>query len=70
MTDTAGTAISPIALRQTEGEALWFMGALASIKASSETTDGRVARTIGASRGPGGPPSPRTAGTIGPPAYA
>ena len=42
MTDTAGTAISPIALRQDEGEALWFMGALASIKASSETTDGRV----------------------------
>src|SRR5256885_6316730 len=35
--------VSPIALRQDEGEALWFLGVLATIKASSETTDGRVA---------------------------
>jgi hypothetical protein len=42
-TETASTAISPSALQQNEGEALWFMGALATIKASSETTDGRVA---------------------------
>jgi quercetin dioxygenase-like cupin family protein len=38
----AGTAASPIALRQGEGEALWFLGSLATIKAESETTQGRV----------------------------
>jgi quercetin dioxygenase-like cupin family protein len=43
MTATASTAVSPIALQQDEGEALWFLGVLATIKASSETTDGRVA---------------------------
>jgi mannose-6-phosphate isomerase-like protein (cupin superfamily) len=42
MTSPAAAA-SPIALRANEGEALWFMGALATIKASSETTDGQVA---------------------------
>lgn len=35
--------VTPIALREGEGEALWFLGTLATIKASSETTDGRVA---------------------------
>jgi quercetin dioxygenase-like cupin family protein len=34
---------SPIALRRDEGEAIWFLGVLATIKASKETTDGRVA---------------------------
>ena len=43
MSATAPTAVNPIALRQDEGEALWFLGVLATIKASSETTDGRVA---------------------------
>src|SRR5438128_11209563 len=43
MSATATTAVSPIALRQDEGEALWFLGVLATIKASSETTAGRVA---------------------------
>ncbi len=43
MSATANTAVNPIALRQDEGEALWFLGVLATIKASSETTDGRVA---------------------------
>src|SRR5947209_17560857 len=42
MSATART-VSPIALRQDEGESLWFLGVLATIKASSETTDGRVA---------------------------
>ena len=42
MSATART-ISPIALRQDEGEPLWFLGVLATIKASSEMTDGRVA---------------------------
>ena len=43
MSATASTAVSPIALRQNEGEALWFLGVLATIKASDETTGGRVA---------------------------
>src|SRR5436309_11354862 len=43
MSATAGTAVNPIALRQDEGEALWFLGVLATIKASSETTEARVA---------------------------
>ena len=36
-------APSPIALQPGEGEALWFMGTLATIKASAEGTGGRVA---------------------------
>jgi quercetin dioxygenase-like cupin family protein len=41
---TPGTAtIEPIALREGEGEALWFLGVLATVKASAETTGGRVA---------------------------
>ena len=40
---TTGTGVDPIALQQDEGEALWFLGVLATVKASSETTGGRVA---------------------------
>jgi quercetin dioxygenase-like cupin family protein len=41
---TPGTAtIDPIALQPGEGEALWFLGVLATVKASAETTGGRVA---------------------------
>lgn len=48
--------IGPIALGHDEGEALWFFGALATIKASAETTDGRVAVIEHlAPRGPGSP---------------
>ena len=36
-------AVSPIALHAGEGEALWAFGTLATVKASSETSDGRVA---------------------------
>ncbi len=36
-------AVSPIALRSGEGEAIWSFGVLATIKASSDTTAGRVA---------------------------
>jgi len=43
MSATAPTAVNPIAFRQDEGEALWFLGVLATIKASRETTEGRVA---------------------------
>jgi quercetin dioxygenase-like cupin family protein len=42
MTSTQST-VSPIALRAGEGEAIWAFGVLAMIKASGETTDGRVA---------------------------
>jgi quercetin dioxygenase-like cupin family protein len=40
---TTTTTVGPIALGADEGEALWFLGTLATIKASSETTGGRVA---------------------------
>ena len=35
--------VAPTALRADEGEAFWFLEFLVTIKASSETTDGRVA---------------------------
>jgi quercetin dioxygenase-like cupin family protein len=37
------TTLEPIALGAGEGEALWFLGALATVKAGTETTGGRVA---------------------------
>jgi quercetin dioxygenase-like cupin family protein len=40
---TASTVLKPIALQPDEGEALWFFGVLATIKASAQSTDGRVA---------------------------
>ena len=43
MTSAPATSVSPIALQRGEGEALWSFGALAVVKASAETTDGRVA---------------------------
>jgi len=36
------TAVAPISLGRDEGEALWFLGTRATIKASADTTDGRV----------------------------
>jgi quercetin dioxygenase-like cupin family protein len=41
--DAATASVDPIALQQGEGEALWFLGVLAIVKASRETTGGRVA---------------------------
>jgi quercetin dioxygenase-like cupin family protein len=41
VTDTP--AIAPIALDPEEGEALWFLGILATVKAGTESTAGRVA---------------------------
>ena len=38
----AKPTVDPIALSPGEGEALWFFGALVIVKASSETTAGRV----------------------------
>src|SRR2546422_170077 len=43
MSAPASTALGPVALNKDEGEALWFLGVLATIKASAETTGGRVA---------------------------
>lgn len=43
MSTAANTSVAPFALGHGEGEALWFLGALATIKFSSETTGGRVA---------------------------
>jgi quercetin dioxygenase-like cupin family protein len=40
---TSSSPVAPIALRRDDGEALWFLGVLATIKASADTTDGRVA---------------------------
>ena len=40
---STSTTLAPIALGQGEGEAIWAFGTLATIKASSETTGGRVA---------------------------
>jgi len=51
----AATALV-IAQRQDEGDARWFLGALSTIKASAETTAGRVAVTENwAPRGHGSP---------------
>jgi quercetin dioxygenase-like cupin family protein len=50
------SAVAPIALGDGEGEALWFLGQLATIKAAKETTGGRVAVMEGlAPRGSGSP---------------
>ena len=43
MNITPISSLAPIALQPGEGEALWFLGVLATIKSSAETTDGRVA---------------------------
>ena len=43
MSVQSGPTVEPIALRPDEGEAIWAFGVLATIKASSETTEGRVA---------------------------
>jgi quercetin dioxygenase-like cupin family protein len=42
MTDSA-TQVAPIALGPGEGQALWFLGMLATVKSSAETTAGKVA---------------------------
>jgi len=50
------SAAVPIALAQGEGEARWFLGGLSTIKASGESTGGRVAVTENwAPRGHGSP---------------
>jgi quercetin dioxygenase-like cupin family protein len=49
-------SIAPIALQAEEGEALWFLGFLVFVKASSASTHGRVA--VIEHRGPHGAGSP------------
>jgi quercetin dioxygenase-like cupin family protein len=43
MDSTEGTTGKPIVAGPGEGEALWFLGALVTVKSSAETTGGRVA---------------------------
>jgi quercetin dioxygenase-like cupin family protein len=43
MTTTPIPSVAPIALQPGEGDARWFLGALGTIKASAETTDGQLA---------------------------
>ena len=43
MASQDNTQVEPIALREGEGEALWFLGHLLTIKASAATTGGRMA---------------------------
>jgi quercetin dioxygenase-like cupin family protein len=56
MTATPEGAIAPIAHGPNEGEALWFLGSLVTIKSSAETTGGRVGVTE--NLGPRGSGSP------------
>jgi hypothetical protein len=43
MNATTQQTPAPIALAPDDGEAVWFLGSLATVKASAETTGGRVA---------------------------
>ncbi len=43
MSSTSVPSVAPIALQAGEGEARWFLGALGTIKASADTTAGRLA---------------------------
>jgi quercetin dioxygenase-like cupin family protein len=43
MSTTSNPSVTPIGLQPTQGEALWFLGFLTTIKASTESTDGQVA---------------------------
>jgi quercetin dioxygenase-like cupin family protein len=53
---SSAAAVAPIALGAGEGEALWFLGSLVTVKASSESTAGRVA--VMENLGPRGSGSP------------
>jgi quercetin dioxygenase-like cupin family protein len=56
MTFDARSAAKPIALQAGEGEPLWFLGGLVTIKAAGEATGGRCAVIEHlAPRGPGSP---------------
>ena len=56
MNQEASTQVKPIAHQPNEGDALWFLGTLVTIKSSAESTDGRVGVTENlAPRGGGSP---------------
>jgi quercetin dioxygenase-like cupin family protein len=56
MSPESATDVKPIALEPDQGEALWFLGTLVTIKSSAESTDGRVGVTENlAARGGGSP---------------
>lgn len=56
MTSSTGSTQAPIALAPGDGEALWFLGTLSTIKSSGATTGGRVSvvETL-AAQGPASP---------------
>lgn len=56
MSTTSISSLAPFAHLPGEGDARWFIGALGTIKAAAETTDGRVA--VLEFRWPGGGGSP------------
>lgn len=43
MSSTSTQSVAPIALQPGEGDARWFLGALCTIKAAAETTNGQLA---------------------------
>jgi quercetin dioxygenase-like cupin family protein len=43
MSTTSAPSVAPIALQAGEGDARWFLGSLGTIKASADTTAGRLA---------------------------
>ena len=43
MSTTSIPSVAPIALQPGEGDARWFLGALGTIKAAAETTNGQLA---------------------------
>lgn len=55
MSDQVGTT-RPFAIGPDDGEALWFLGELMTVKASAESTGGRL--TVLETRAPKGPASP------------
>jgi quercetin dioxygenase-like cupin family protein len=56
MTPEPSTQVKPIAQQPNEGDALWFLGTLVTIKSSAESTDGRAGVTENlAPRGGGSP---------------
>jgi quercetin dioxygenase-like cupin family protein len=55
-TEMTNTTVAPIALAAGEGEALWFLGTLLTLKSTAESTGGTVAVTENlAPRGAGSP---------------
>jgi quercetin dioxygenase-like cupin family protein len=56
MTPQDAAEVKPIALGKDEGDALWFLGSLVTIKSSAESTGGRVGVTENLAPKGGGSP--------------